>query len=214
MSTTLEIAGRAMTDHAQTAPVAADAIIRDVLTPRVTRTYTPAVIAVLNGHLLWGASRIYHRRFGIGVNEWRIVARLSNHPGSTAIDTSAALVMNKSIVSRSTRLLVEMGYVKVETEDRVRRMYLTRSGADLYQAIRPIAEQREQILLGGLTTDEVDTLRSLMFKLLEQVGDLHSYDAEQVGGADATNETELAVIRSADRRAHHGDPIQDFARLA
>lgn len=203
-----------MTDQGQIAPSPVDDVVRDVLVPRVTRAYTPAVIAVLNGHLLWGASRIYRRRFGIGVNEWRIVARLSNHPGSTAIDASAALVMNKSIVSRSTSLLVEMGYVTVETKDRVRRMYLTRAGADLYQAIRPIAEQREQILLARLTADEVDTLRTLMFKLLEQVGDLHDYDAEQVGGTDGSDEAELAVLRSADRRAHDGDTIQDFAHLA
>lgn len=162
-------------------------VIREPLENRFLREeYIPAPITLLNGYLLWGGSRIYRLRFGIGVNEWRILGTLSNWPGTTAAKASEALGMNKAIVSRSIASLVEKKLIVSEAAGRARRLYLTEAGAAKFTQIRPIASERERVLLEGLSGDEVDTLRHLLMRLVAQGDNLRAYDdamIADVGGA-------------------------------
>jgi DNA-binding MarR family transcriptional regulator len=168
-----------------------DDIVRVPLEPRFTQaTYAPATIAVLNGSLLWGGSRIYGHRFGIGINEWRLLGTLSDHPGNTAAECSVKLGMNKAIVSQSIARLRSKGLVIAEVEGRARRLYLTQAGADMFHAIRPIAEERENILLRGLKPHEIASLRALLVKMVAQVDELRRYDHTQLVDSDRYGATD------------------------
>jgi DNA-binding MarR family transcriptional regulator len=156
--------------------------IRVPLEPRFTQaTYAPATIAVLNGSLLWGGSRIYGHKVGIGINEWRLLGTLSDHPGNTAAQCSAKLGMNKAIVSQSVARMRAKGLIVAEMENRSRRLYLTEVGASMFHAIRPIAAERENILLKLLKPSEIASLHALLVKMVSQVDELRDYDRAQLG---------------------------------
>lgn len=46
--------------------------------------YVPSHLSHLNNRLSSGASQLYLKHFGVGINEWRILSVLSNWPRSTA----------------------------------------------------------------------------------------------------------------------------------
>ena len=169
--------------------------IREPLEGNLKRTtYAPAPISYINGVFVWGASEIYRQRFGIGINEWRLLGKLSTFPGSTAADATTDLGMNKSTVSLAMTALLEKGLIVTENEGRTRRMYLTQKGADLYQRIRPIAEERERIMLAALDEDEISAFRSYLARIAGRGPALRSFDMEQLGSSAEDSAAEVADV--------------------
>lgn len=155
--------------------------IREPLEGNLQRgTYSPAPISYINAAFVWGASKIYRQRFGIGINEWRMLGKLSTFPGSTPADAIRDLGMNKSTVSLSMAALLDKGLIVTEYDGRTRRMYLTQRGADLYRAIRPIAEERERIMLEPLTDQEVAAFREYLVRIAAQAPKLRHYDLQSL----------------------------------
>ncbi len=166
--------------------------IREHLTDRIVRSqYVPASISIIAGVLLWGGSRIYLSHFGLGTNEWRVLSALSNYPGLTAAGVGKELGMNKAIVSRSVAVLRERRLVVLLQERGARRLYLTGAGRAQHDAMLPIALHREQLLLAGLSHEEVATFRSLLAKILVDLPVLEAYDAEQ--GRGRSGDTDAAA---------------------
>lgn len=153
-------------------------------------TYSPAPISYINAAFVWGASEIYRQRFGIGINEWRMLGKLSTFPGSTPADAIRDLSMNKSTVSLSMTALLEKGLILTEYEGRMRRMYLTPRGADLYRAIRTIAEERERIMLEPLTDDEIAAFRDYLVRIAAQAPTLRRYDLRSLEEFAAEHEAD------------------------
>jgi DNA-binding MarR family transcriptional regulator len=169
-------------------------VIREPLPTRFPpQEHIPALVTLLNGMLLWGGSRIYRTRFGIGVNEWRILGELSNVPGATAAQAVRDLGVNKAIVSRSVATLREKGLIVQEASGRAQRLYLTGAGAAMFDAIKPIAGTREDLLLDGFSAHEVALLRAALVRMVENGRSLRAFDdamlegrtdAEDADGAD------------------------------
>ncbi|PTX03313.1 MarR family winged helix-turn-helix transcriptional regulator [Pararhodobacter aggregans] len=143
--------------------------------------YAPYYLSVLNNRLAWGASQLYLHLFDIGLNEWRILSALRNEPGIQALRVGEMVAMNKSVVSRSTRRLEDLGYV-VARLDRARRLlWLTQAGAELHDKIIAIALQREAALLDGLDEAELDRLFALMERLRENLAKVDAVDRALMG---------------------------------
>ncbi|MCA0205280.1 MarR family winged helix-turn-helix transcriptional regulator [Pararhodobacter sp.] len=143
--------------------------------------YAPYYLSVLNNRLAWGASQLYLHLFDIGLNEWRILSALRNEPGIQALRVGEMVAMNKSVVSRSTRRLEDLGYV-VARLDRARRLlWLTQAGADLHDKIIAIALQREAALLDGLDAGDLDTLFALLERLRENLAKVDAVDRRLMG---------------------------------
>jgi len=161
-------------------------VVREPLENRFSRDrHLPALITLLNSYLLWGGSRIYRLRYGVGINEWRILGELSIWPGATAAKAAVDLGINKAIVSRACASLVEKGLIVSESSGRARRLYLTDRGVATFDEIRPVAAEREEVLLDGLTPEEVETLRDLLHRLVENSDHLRDYDDAMLGGVPA-----------------------------
>ena len=153
------------------------AVIREPLPTRFPpEEHIPALVTLLNGMLLWGGSRIYRNRFGIGVNEWRILGELSNVPGATAARAVRDLGVNKAIVSRSVATLLEKGLIVQEAAGRAQRLYLTAAGAAMFDAVKPIAGRREDLLLEGFSPDEVARLRAALVRMVGNGPRLRAFD--------------------------------------
>ncbi|PWE29648.1 MarR family transcriptional regulator [Pararhodobacter marinus] len=143
--------------------------------------YAPYFLSVINNRLSWGASQVYLKLFDIGLNEWRILSALRNEPGVQALRVGEMVGMNKSVVSRSTRRLEDMGHV-VSRLDRARRLlWLTPSGADLHDKIIAIALRREAALLDGFSQDELNTMFTLLERMRANLGKVDAVDHDLTG---------------------------------
>src|SRR4051794_26616000 len=155
---------------------------RRPMNPRIDRDrYLPYYLGVIANALSSSASQVYLREFGIGVNDWRVVSHLGMEPGCTAQTISNVLQVDKSVVSRSVKTLVDRGLVTVESTPGFRRLYLTRAGAALHKEIVPVALQREHLLTAGLEPGEVDQLLALLRRLHANLPALTAYDPRRSG---------------------------------
>jgi DNA-binding MarR family transcriptional regulator len=153
-------------DDRRRAEVTGPELRRDRLPVTIDReSYTPAYLSVVSNALSWGGSHLYSRHFGVGVNDWRILSALGNHPGATAGELCDVLGLNKSVVSRSVAGLVERGLVGIERDDGTRRHYLTEDGAVLHDQLLPLALERERLLLRDFTPEEVGQLRTFLRRM-------------------------------------------------
>jgi len=138
--------------------------------------YAPYFLSVINNSLSWGASQLYLRLFDIGLNEWRILSALRNEPGIQALRVGEMVAMNKSVVSRSTRRLEELGLAVARLDRSRRLLWLTPAGAEMHDKIIAIALEREAALLDGFDAGELDTLFSMLERMRQNLGKVESVD--------------------------------------
>ena len=75
--------------------------------------YVPALINFLGNKLAAGASSAYRREFGVGVTEWRILSKLASEDACTAQQICQYFDLDKGLVSRTLKSLVDNGSVTV-----------------------------------------------------------------------------------------------------
>lgn len=158
--------------------------------PRVidSENFTPRLLALLSNSLVWRESRALRARFGLGTNEWRVIAAIAVNPGMNASEISEFLVLNKAIVSKSVSVLTDSGLIlQADVAGRARPLYLTQTGAETHDAMLPISLRGQDVILEGLTPEQVDQFNALLRTLLAKARDL------QIGDAlEALEETENA----------------------
>ena len=121
-----------------------------------------ALLNTLNNRLSSGASDLYLRHFGVGINEWRILTVLCSTSGCTAAYIAARAAIHLTVISRGLRSLQGKGLVDIDR-------------------IAAVALAREHCLLQGLSPAEVDSLRGLLGRLTANVAAVDAYAPE--GGA-------------------------------
>lgn len=145
----------------------------------VRDAYTPALIGLVSNMLVWGGSRIFRRLHDVGTNEWRILSALANHPGATARDVIEVLGLNKSIASRSVTALRERRLIDgLDGSRGSRHLFLTSEGLRVHDDLMRVALRREEVLLDGLSADEVATLNALLARLVERADALGDLEEE------------------------------------
>lgn len=165
-------------------PPKEDGIIRHPLPTAIQRaTYLPAPLHIIANVMTWGASRVYRHHFDVGANEWRILGALSVRAGITASEACEILGIKKAIASMSIKTLRQKGLIVTEITEGAKLIYLTKVGAEIHDAIVPIARKREEILLAGLEPEEATQLLALAAKLERQLPQLQAYDDAMVAKA-------------------------------
>jgi len=139
-------------------------------------TSTPYYLVTIGNAISWGSAREYLSRFGIGVNEWRLMAHVANEPGCTSSEVSQFLRVDKAIVSRSLKSLIEKGLMAAVDDDGRRRLFLTEEGVARHDVILPVALRREQILLDGLDEHEREVLIDLMRRMHANLAAMNEFD--------------------------------------
>jgi DNA-binding MarR family transcriptional regulator len=122
--------------------------------------YLPFGLTALANKIARSASRIYLDRFGIGINEWRIL-------GTTANAICQRSALDKAAVSRSLKLLEDSGMVEASEggDGRGRGLRLTQKGDGLHDQLMDVALEREAKLLSGFS----DAERRLLLSLVERL---------------------------------------------
>ena len=128
-------------------------------------------LSVLSNRISGAISREYHRRFGLAITEWRVMAVLGRFPGLSAGEVAARTAMDKVAVSRAVARLLDAGRLERAFDDDDRRrsvLRLSEAGYVVYDQVAPLALEFEQHLLGDMPADE----RALLFRLLDRLDDL------------------------------------------
>jgi DNA-binding MarR family transcriptional regulator len=147
------------------------------LTTLDSDNFTPRLLSLLSNRLVWRESRILRARFGLGTNDWRVIAAVAIRPGVTASEISEFVAMNKAIVSKSVGILTDRRLlVQQENTGRSRQLFLTPAGAEMHDAMLPISMRGQEIVLGDMTDEEVARLNELLRRLLAHVPELQAED--------------------------------------
>lgn len=131
--------------------------------------FFPYRLAVLADAVSRAVAAVYDRRFGLGREEWRVIAALAEGPMRTG-DVIVHTTLDKMQVSRAVARLEAAALVEREPDDdrRARVLRLTASGRALYRRIAPLALAREAFLLDALDADERRALDRTIDKLLQR----------------------------------------------
>ena len=127
--------------------------------------YLPFLFSTIATALSIGSADFYMRTFGIGVTEWRVLSVLAAEPALGASVVGRRANLDKAAVSRSLKLLEDRGYVATtdDLSDARRRLSgLTVAGQALYGRVLTAARSREENLVEGLSSQEVETLIRLL----------------------------------------------------
>jgi len=130
--------------------------------------FLPYRLSVLSNRVSNAISSEYHRRFGLAITEWRVMAVLGRYPGLSAREVTERTAMDKVAVSRAVARLLERELLKREIHGDDRRrsvLTLSEAGYSVYDEVAPMTLTCERHLLAPLSEEERQTLSRLIDKL-------------------------------------------------
>ncbi|NCT97472.1 MAG: MarR family transcriptional regulator [Comamonadaceae bacterium] len=148
--------------------------------------YVTYFFTVLANKLSSGASRLYLKRFGIGIIEWRVMAMVAIEPDIAPARITQIIGLDKASVSRESRRLEEKGYLAVAEDpsnQRRKLLSLTPLGYELHDRIIQVALERERRLLSDLSPDEVETLVDLLQRTTAKIPHVNEFDPGSTAAA-------------------------------
>ncbi len=137
--------------------------------------YIPHFLNILNNKLSSGASDLYIKMFGIGINDWRVLSVAVRNQGCIANFIAEKMEAHKAVVSRSVQYLRDQKHVRIEPAGKEKLIFVTPAGQRLYSDVARVALAREKLLLRGLNEEQQATLRSLLSHLLSNVPAVNAY---------------------------------------
>ncbi|MDH7796839.1 MULTISPECIES: MarR family winged helix-turn-helix transcriptional regulator [unclassified Beijerinckia] len=164
-------------EHAQLGDVS-----EAVATALDLNVYVPHHLTVIANRWARGSSRIYLKRFGIGVNEWRIIAMIAVEPGVTAQRAGFVTSVDKGIVSRAVKEMEAQGLVTADQDQddaRKTSLTLTKKGYALHDRVVAVALERQNRLLHGLSQDEILQLARLLGRIRENLPAVNAPELER-----------------------------------
>jgi DNA-binding MarR family transcriptional regulator len=116
-------------------------------------------------------------RFDLALPEWRLLASLLKRESQTLSDLASHTSIELSRTSRLVGGLERRALLKRQAsgaDARAVELSLTRSGRALALQLVPLAQLYERVALGGMSADEVETLKRLLVKVYENMNALHA----------------------------------------
>lgn len=133
--------------------------------------FLPYRLAILSHSVSNSIATVYARRFGLTIPEWRVIVILGRFPGLSAVEVAERTLMDKVAVSRAVTRLIKKGRIDRQFADADRRrsiLTLSDQGQAVLEDIAPLALGIEDMLLDGLSDEEIVALNRIMDRLLEK----------------------------------------------
>ncbi|WP_265571481.1 MarR family winged helix-turn-helix transcriptional regulator [Sphingomicrobium nitratireducens] len=115
---------------------------------------------------------VVKRREGLNLSHWRVMAAVAEVPGRTAREVVAVTPMDKGIVSRAVKSLIEKGLVERRASDsdgRLGHLHLTTRGEAAYASIAADILDVEADMVRGLEAGDRAALQRHLAALLESL---------------------------------------------
>ena len=122
-------------------------------------------VSRLHGKLNAQASRILRDSVGVTLNQWRMIAFIGGAGKITASELISYTAMDKGLVSRNLKSLIENGLVLSSPDDRDNRVHLltlSPTGKNVFEAALPKMRRRQERLQENLSADDISTFRRVM----------------------------------------------------
>tara|TARA_R110002096_G_scaffold23031_3_gene73551 strand:+ start:16195 stop:16644 length:450 start_codon:yes stop_codon:yes gene_type:complete len=135
----------------------------------ILEDFLPYQLAVLSNTLSTTVARAYDKRFKVSIPEWRVIAVLGRFPGLSAVEVAERTLMDKVAVSRAVTKLIKNGRIDRQFADADRRrsiLNLSEEGRQLHDEIAQLALQFERDLVEGFSEEEMQSLNSIMERLM------------------------------------------------
>jgi len=135
----------------------------------ILEDFLPYRLSILSNTVSSTIARVYDKRFGLTIPEWRVIAVLGRFPGLSAVEVAERTLMDKVAVSRAVTKLLKAGRLDREFADADKRrsiLDLSEEGRRVHNEIAPLALRFERDLLHGLSDADKQTLDLLMERLL------------------------------------------------
>ena len=141
----------------------------------ILEEFLPYRLSVLSHTISTTIAKVYDKRFGLSIPEWRVIAILGRFPGLSAVEVADRTMMDKVAVSRAVTKLVKNGRIDRQFADADRRrsiLNLTDEGRRVHDEIAPLALAFEDRLLQGIEAADLEVFDRVMQGLLEKANRL------------------------------------------
>ncbi len=135
----------------------------------ILEDFLPYRMSVLSHTISTTIARVYDKRFGLSIPEWRVIAILGRFPGLSAVEVAERTMMDKVAVSRAVTKLIKNGRIDRQFADADRRrsiLNLSDEGRKVHNDIAPLALQFERDLLHGISEEDCETFDIVVERLL------------------------------------------------
>lgn len=135
----------------------------------ILEDFLPYRLAILSHTVSSLIARVYDKRFGLTIPEWRVIAIVGRFPGLSAVEVAERTMLDKVAVSRAVTKLIKAGRIDREFADADRRrsiLTLSEAGRKVHDEIAPLAMAMEGDLLHGLDDEQISTLNTVIERLL------------------------------------------------
>ncbi len=137
----------------------------------ILEDFLPYRLSITSHTVSTNIARIYEKRFGVSIPEWRVIAVLGRYPGLSAVEVADRTLMDKVAVSRAVTKLIKTGRIDREFADADRRrsiLNLSEEGKKVHNEIAPLALEFEQQLVQNISEDDYETFNSILEQLLDK----------------------------------------------
>ncbi len=135
----------------------------------ILEDFLPYRLAILSHTVSSLIARVYDKRFGLTIPEWRVIAIVGRFPGLSAVEVAERTMLDKVAISRAVTKLIKANRIDREFADADRRrsiLTLSEEGRKVHDEVAPLALEMEQDLLHGLSDSQIETLNTVTERLL------------------------------------------------
>jgi DNA-binding MarR family transcriptional regulator len=146
----------------------------------ILEEFLPYRLSVTSHTVSTNIARVYEKRFGVSIPEWRVIAILGRYPGLSAVEVADRTLMDKVAVSRAVTRLIKNGRIDRQFADADRRrsiLNLSDEGRQVHNEIAPLALQFERELLQDISEKDFQTFSRILDQFLEK--------AKSIGNAES-----------------------------
>jgi DNA-binding MarR family transcriptional regulator len=143
----------------------------------ILEDFLPYRLSITSHTVSTNIARVYEKRFGVSIPEWRVIAVLGRFPGLSAVEVADRTLMDKVAVSRAVTKLIKNGRIDREFADADRRrsiLNLSEEGQKVHNEIAPLALEFEQELVQDISGEDYDKFNSTLEQLLDKARQLGS----------------------------------------
>ena len=137
----------------------------------ILEDFLPYRLSITSHTVSTNIARVYEKRFGVSIPEWRVIAVLGRYPGLSAVEVADRTFMDKVAVSRAVTRLIKNGRIDREFADADRRrsiLNLSEAGQEVHNEIAALALKFEQELLQDISEDDYETFTSIHEQILDK----------------------------------------------
>jgi DNA-binding MarR family transcriptional regulator len=141
----------------------------------ILEEFLPYRLSVLSHTVSTTIAKVYEKKFGVSIPEWRVIAILGRFPGLSAVEVADRTMLDKVAVSRAVSTLIKNGRIDREFADADRRrsiLNLSPAGLAVHNEIAPLALAFEHDLLQGISATDYDAFNVVVERLLDRAQQL------------------------------------------